>query len=312
MFVVSVTAKFQVYKDKAGKFRFRLRAENGQIVAVGEAYGRHASCLNGVRSVKRNSNAEIEDLTIEGKKIPNPKYQVFKDAASKFRFHLKAPNGEVIALGEGYQTKESCLKGIHVVQESSNAEIEDLTTTAKVEAKDLIQAPIPTPSPEIKPPTAPTVIQTKEVTVTPKPVSIEAQESTAAAAVEPKELAQTPKLPPAEIEMPSAGIFETKLELSSTLQNATKDETVSLQGRLVRNDTGKGVQGARIDILSERSFFEDKWLAYGNTKEDGSFNIDWKARRISWWGNAAKIYARFSGNEKAKPSKTNIHEIIIT
>jgi hypothetical protein len=306
-----MTTKFQVYKDKAGKFRFRLKAENSQIVAGSEAYKKHASCINGIISVKKNSNAEIEDLTIEGKKIPNPKYQVFKDAKSKFRFHLKASNGEVIAQGEGYEEKESCLNGIHVIQKSSNAEIEDLTTTIKVkEAKDLIQAPIPTPS-EIKSPTIQEVIQTKNVTVTTEPVTIEAQKSTAAATVEAKDLVQTVKPVTSEIEMPSAEIFETKLELYSTPQNATKDDTLSFQGKLVRSDIGIGVQGARIDVLSKRSFFEDKLLAYGNTKEDGSFSIDWKARHISWWGNTAKIYAQFRGNEKAKPSKTNIHEIIV-
>ncbi|MCJ7721663.1 DUF1508 domain-containing protein [Candidatus Bathyarchaeota archaeon] len=46
-------AKYQVYKDTAGKFRFRLRAANNKIVAVSEAYERKTSCINGVKSVKK-------------------------------------------------------------------------------------------------------------------------------------------------------------------------------------------------------------------------------------------------------------------
>ena len=47
--------KFEVYTDKAGEFRFRLKARNGQIIAVGEGYKKKASCLNGIDSIKRNA-----------------------------------------------------------------------------------------------------------------------------------------------------------------------------------------------------------------------------------------------------------------
>jgi len=48
----------------------------------------------------------------------HPKYQIFKDAAEKYRFHLKASNGEIIAASEGYETKDSALTGINVVKRS--------------------------------------------------------------------------------------------------------------------------------------------------------------------------------------------------
>ena len=52
--------KVEVYTDKAGEFRFRLKARNGQIIATGEGYKQLASCLNGVDSIKRNApEAEI-------------------------------------------------------------------------------------------------------------------------------------------------------------------------------------------------------------------------------------------------------------
>ena len=52
--------KFEIYKDKAGEFRFRLKATNGQVIATGEGYTTHANCKNGVESVKKNAvEAEI-------------------------------------------------------------------------------------------------------------------------------------------------------------------------------------------------------------------------------------------------------------
>ncbi len=47
--------KFEVYKDKAGEFRFRLKSTNGQVIAVGEGYKTLANCLKGVESVRKNS-----------------------------------------------------------------------------------------------------------------------------------------------------------------------------------------------------------------------------------------------------------------
>lgn len=53
--------KFEVYTDKAGEFRFRLKARNGEIIAHSEGYKAMASCLNGIDSVKRNApEAPIE------------------------------------------------------------------------------------------------------------------------------------------------------------------------------------------------------------------------------------------------------------
>ena len=47
--------KFEVYTDKAGEFRFRLKARNGEIIATSEGYKSMPSCLNGIDSVKRNA-----------------------------------------------------------------------------------------------------------------------------------------------------------------------------------------------------------------------------------------------------------------
>ncbi len=140
-----MSAKFQVYKDAAGKFRFRLLDGQGKIVAVGEAYEQHSSCVNGIKSIQKNCNSDIEDLTIEeGPKLANQKYQVFKDAAGEFRFHLKASNGEIIAESKGYGTKEECQQVLNAIRNSCNAEIEDSTVpqTHPAETKT-VEAPKP-------------------------------------------------------------------------------------------------------------------------------------------------------------------------
>lgn len=47
--------KFELYQDKAGEYRFRLKAKNGEIIVTGESYKAKASCLNGIDSIKRNA-----------------------------------------------------------------------------------------------------------------------------------------------------------------------------------------------------------------------------------------------------------------
>ena len=54
---------FEVYRDRDGKYRFRLRSPNNKILAVGKGYTTKNACINGVNAVKRYSSAEIVDLT---------------------------------------------------------------------------------------------------------------------------------------------------------------------------------------------------------------------------------------------------------
>ena len=62
--VATVTnPKFELYTDKAGEFRFRLKARNGEVIAASEGYKAKASCLNGIDSVRRNApDAAVEKL----------------------------------------------------------------------------------------------------------------------------------------------------------------------------------------------------------------------------------------------------------
>jgi len=47
--------KFELYEDKGGEFRFRLKAKNGEVIATSEGYKTKTSCLNGIESVKKNA-----------------------------------------------------------------------------------------------------------------------------------------------------------------------------------------------------------------------------------------------------------------
>ncbi len=59
-FEVLSCPKFEVYLDKGGEYRFRLKASNGQIVATGEGYKQLSGCLSGIESVKSNApDAEL-------------------------------------------------------------------------------------------------------------------------------------------------------------------------------------------------------------------------------------------------------------
>lgn len=117
--------KFVVSKTNTG-FKFNLKASNGQVIATSEVYSSEAACMNGVESVKKNAPiAAVENQTAEGYAVEkNPKFEIYKDKAGEFRFRLKATNGQIIAVGEGYTTLANCKNGVESVQKNAvDAEI---------------------------------------------------------------------------------------------------------------------------------------------------------------------------------------------
>jgi uncharacterized protein len=64
-----MAGKFELYTDSAGKYRFRLKSTNGEIIAVGEAYGSKSAAMNGIDSIKRHAaEASVHDMTSD---MPN-------------------------------------------------------------------------------------------------------------------------------------------------------------------------------------------------------------------------------------------------
>lgn len=119
--------KFEVKKSAKG-VSFNLLAGNGQIVATSQVYKSLRSAKLGIASVAKNAQiAGVEDQTEKGFKVlPMPKFEVYADKAGKTRFRLKAKNGQIIAVGEAYETKKACLAGVaSVAKNAADAKIVD-------------------------------------------------------------------------------------------------------------------------------------------------------------------------------------------
>jgi len=108
-----MAGKFECYKDKAGEFRFRLKAGNGETILSSEGYSAKASCTNGIESVRKNS--------------ANPDRFVKKQTDSgKFRFNLTATNGQVIGTSQSYDSESGCDNGMKsVAKNAADASIDD-------------------------------------------------------------------------------------------------------------------------------------------------------------------------------------------
>ena len=112
--------KFVIKTTNTG-VKFDLKAGNGEVIATSEVYNTEASCRKGIASVQKNAPiAAVEDQTIEGYAAEkHPKFEVYADKAGEFRFRLKATNGQVIAVSEGYTAMKSCLNGIESVKKNA-------------------------------------------------------------------------------------------------------------------------------------------------------------------------------------------------
>ena len=116
--------KYLIRKTNDG-IRFDLKAANGEVIATSEEYKSKAACMNGIKSVKANApEANLEDQTKEDFiKSKNPKFEIYLDKEGEHHFRLKAKNGHIIAVSEGYKAKKSCLNGIESVRNNSVSEI---------------------------------------------------------------------------------------------------------------------------------------------------------------------------------------------
>jgi len=172
-----------------------------------------------------------------GIKVGEASFEVYKDVAGKFRFRLKAPNDQIVAVSEGYETKAGCMNGVKAVRKYSGAAINDLT------------------------------------------------------------------------------VGETTLILNEPTRIVKEGSIITFSGKLLccaKEETEEPVAGAKVDIYErDRSFMNDDYLASGNTRSDGTFNIGWKAKKMDWWDNRLDVYATFKGTASHKPSRSNQYRIII-
>ena len=113
-------SKFVIRTVSSG-IKFDLKAGNGQTIVTSEVYTTDAACRKGVESVRKNAPiAGVENQTEEGyETLVHPKFEMYQDKAGEYRFRLKARNGEIIAVSEGYTAKAGCLNGIESVKKNA-------------------------------------------------------------------------------------------------------------------------------------------------------------------------------------------------
>ena len=112
--------KFVIKAVKTGTM-FNLKADNGEIIATSEVYTTERACKAGIASVQKNAPiAALEDQTVEGFAVQkHPKFEIYTDKKGEFRYRLKATNGQIIAVGESYKAKKSCLNGVESVRKNA-------------------------------------------------------------------------------------------------------------------------------------------------------------------------------------------------
>lgn len=112
--------KFVIKKTNTG-IKFDLKAGNGEVIATSEVYTSEAACRKGIESVKKNAPvAGVENQTVEGyETVKHPKFEVYLDKVGEYRFRLKATNGEIIAVSEGYTALAGCDNGIESVKKNA-------------------------------------------------------------------------------------------------------------------------------------------------------------------------------------------------
>jgi len=105
--------KFVITNRTNGEYQFNLKAGNGQTILASEGYTTKAACLNGVESVKKNSQ---DDARFEKKESSNGKYY----------FSLKSTNGQIVGSSEMYESASARDNGIESVKKNApDAETDD-------------------------------------------------------------------------------------------------------------------------------------------------------------------------------------------
>ncbi|MEM9885711.1 MAG: YegP family protein [Bacteroidota bacterium] len=114
--IIMKNSKFEIYKDKAGEFRFRLKAKNGENILQSEGYASKQGCQKAVESVKKNAANEDQ---FEKRTAKNGQHY----------FVLKAGNGEVIGMSEMYKSTSGRDNGIGAVGRAvADSVTDDLTS----------------------------------------------------------------------------------------------------------------------------------------------------------------------------------------
>jgi amphi-Trp domain-containing protein len=127
-------ATFQLYEDAEGKYRWRLRHDNGNIIADGsEGYASKQKAEQGLESVKTNAAGAglvdtSKDEEADDGATSKATFELFDDAEGKWRWRLVHDNGEIIADGgQGYSSKQKAKQGLRSVRTNApGSEVEEV------------------------------------------------------------------------------------------------------------------------------------------------------------------------------------------
>ena len=107
--------KFVISLRKNGEYQFNLKATNGQVILTSEGYTTKAACMNGIESVKKNSQVEA-------------RYEKKVASNGKPFFNLKATNGQIIGSSQMYANEKNMLNGLASVKKNAvDSQVVDLT-----------------------------------------------------------------------------------------------------------------------------------------------------------------------------------------
>ncbi|MCB0570116.1 MAG: YegP family protein [Phaeodactylibacter sp.] len=120
---------FEVREASNGQPYFVLKAGNGAVLGVSETYSSKANVEKGIASVMNNApKSEIEDLTAADAPKRKAEFELFNGKAGDIYFRMRAKNGQVLFVSEGYSSKQAAQNGIETIMElAKEAEIQDLT-----------------------------------------------------------------------------------------------------------------------------------------------------------------------------------------
>jgi uncharacterized protein len=98
--------KFVISVRKNGEFQFNLKAGNGEVILTSEGYKAKKSCLNGIESVRKNSQLEA-------------RFDLKTAKNGKLYFNLKASNGQIIGTSEMYNEESGRKSGLSSVMKNA-------------------------------------------------------------------------------------------------------------------------------------------------------------------------------------------------
>ena len=101
-----MAGKFEIYKDKKGEFRFRLKASNGQTILASEGYKQKSGVTNGIASAQKT--APLDE-----------RYERKTTKSGQFMFNLLAGNKQVIGTSESYTSEAARENGIESVKKNA-------------------------------------------------------------------------------------------------------------------------------------------------------------------------------------------------